>query len=151
MRSMIFSIIIGVPKNKVNKQFNGDQDELRISLDRFEHLCYMGVPQAVEVLYSPPESWIVVDDRWDGIAAEIKNNLPDHLPKVLDTYRRTALNFYKGDQKRQRHAFRLILNAEELKASGEMHSRLTPAQIESVNKLVGAFDSEDKFKDMMYE
>lgn len=142
------------PKKQASQNIEGDQDELRISLDRFEYLCYKGVPQCVEVLFAPAESWVVVDDSWPGIASHIKLQLPNHMPTILTTYRRTALNFFyskKDRDKKRRHAFRLILNAGELKATGKMQARLRDDQIVLVNELTTSFYTEEKFKDMMYE
>ena len=140
------------PKKQANQTIDGEEDLVRISLDRFEHLCYMGVPQAVEVLFSPPESWVEVDDSWEDISSVIRDNLPGHMEKILDTYKRTAMNFYKGDIKRKRHAFRLLINALELKMHGEMHSRLTTIQRDFVCEVVtNAFFMDDHFHNMLFE
>ncbi len=142
------------PKKQAKQTIDGEEDLVRISLDRFEHLCYMGVPQAVEVLFAPPESWIEVDDSWHMINVCIKENLVDHMPTILNTYRRTALNFFsskKDAEKRKRHAFRLLFNARELKESGLMHSRLTNTQRISLDTVMGAWDREEIFKDLVFD
>jgi predicted nucleotidyltransferase len=142
------------PKKQTKQKIQGDQDELRISLERFEDLCFKGVPQCVEVLFSPPEAWIYVENSWHSTSDRVKSELPNHMPAILDTYRRTALNFFyskKDTEKKQRHAFRLLLNAKELKASGAMHSRLNVNQVELINELTASFHREEKFKDMLYE
>jgi predicted nucleotidyltransferase len=138
------------PRKQAAQNINDDQDVVALSVDRFESLCLKGVPQAVEVLFSPPEAWVHVEEGWHGIANHIKEQLPNHMPTILDTYRRTALNFHKGDAKQQRHAFRLVLNAKELQ-HGAMHARLTPDQIALVNSYTNAFDSDAKFKDLVYD
>lgn len=141
------------PKKHAKQQIQGDEDELRISLDRFTDLCFKGVPQAIEVLFSPPEAW-VFEDGWQGIANQIKEQLPNYMRAILETYRRTALNFFysnKDLEKKRRHAFRLLFNAQELKASGTMHSRLVGEQVENINWLSTSFNSEEKFKDMLFE
>ena len=141
------------PKKQSDQTISGDLDVVRISLDRFTHLCFSGVPQAVEVLFSPPEAW-VVEDGWQSVSDQIKTELPDHMPTILETYRRTALNFFyskKDPEKRRKHAFRLLLNAGELKASGKMHSRLDGDQVDLLNQLTTSFYSEEKFKDMLFE
>lgn len=142
------------PKKQSIQTIDGDQDELRISLDRYEHLCYMGVPQAVEVLFSPTESWIEVTDDWRLVSRDIKRHLCDHMPKVLDTYRRTAMNFYlskKDSEKKQRCAFRLVFNAGELKKTGHMNSRLTGTQIIALETVMSAWDREEIFKDLVFD
>jgi hypothetical protein len=140
------------PKKETYQQIVDDVDEVRISKERFTNICFKGVPQAVEVLFAPPEAW-VVENGWVDISAQIKSELRNHMPDILDTYRRTALNFFyssKNKEKKRRHAFRLVLNAQELKAAGVMHSRLNNEQVELINELTTSFYSEEKFKDMVY-
>jgi predicted nucleotidyltransferase len=140
------------PKKQAKQRIDDDLDEVRVSLDKFTDICFKGVPQAVEVLFSPPEAW-VVENGWLDISAKIKLELRKHMPAVLETYRRTALSFFysrKDQIKKRRHAFRLLLNANELKVSGEMHSRLIGEQFEFINWLVTSFYSEEKFKDMVF-
>jgi len=81
------------PRKQSAQTINGKIDLMRISVDRFEDLCYKGVPQAVEVLFAPPEAW-VLENGWQDIAQNIKSELPKHMPAILETYKRTALNFY---------------------------------------------------------
>lgn len=141
------------PKKQALQRIENDLDEVKISLERFTDICFKGVPQAIEVLFSPPEAW-VYESGWLDVSAQIKSELGNHMPAVLETYRRTALNFFystKDPEKKRRHAFRLLLNANELKASGAMHSRLNTEQVELINWLTTSFSSEEKFKDMVYD
>jgi predicted nucleotidyltransferase len=141
------------PHKQAHQRINDDLDEVRISLERFKNICFNGVPQAVEVLFSPEETWVVEND-WYSISTQIKNELTNHIPTVLETYKRTALNFFyssKNIEKKRRHAFRLLLNAKQLKVSGRMHSRLDKSEIQLINQLTVSYDSEEKFKDMLYE
>lgn len=140
------------PKRQASQKIVGELDEVKISLDRFTDLCFKGVPQAIEVLFSPEEAW-VVENGWLDISAQTKLELGNHMPAILETYKRTALNFFyskKDQEKKRRHAFRLMINASELKASGQMHSRLVEEQVELINSLTTSFYSEEKFKDMLY-
>ena len=140
------------PKKQTKQRIIEDLDEVKISLERFTDTCFKGVPQSVEVLFSPPECW-VVENGWLDISAQIKLELGNHIPAILETYKRTALNFFystKDQEKKRRHAFRLLLNANELRASGEMHTRLDASQIKLINELTTSFYSEEEFKDMVY-
>lgn len=142
------------PKRQSSQTIVDAVDSMRISLERFESLCLKGVPQALETLFSPSEAWTYVDDKWHDISTQIKSNLRNHMPEIMKTYRRTALNFFdsKKDQvKKRRHAFRLLLNIQELKTSGQMQSRLNEDQIALVDYLNTCFGSEEKFKDMVYQ
>jgi predicted nucleotidyltransferase len=141
------------PKKKAQQRIQGDLDEVEVTLDRFTDLCFKGVPQAVEVLFSPKEAW-VEENGWMNISAHIKNELVNYIPAILETYRRTALNFFwsnKDQEKKRKHAFRLLLNARELKTSGEMHPRLDKEQVEFIRVSSSCYNSEEKFKDMVYE
>lgn len=141
------------PRKQAQQRIDDDLDEVKISLERFKSICFKGVPQAVEVLFSPSETW-VYENGWLDISAQIKSELRNHMPAILDTYRRTALNFFystKDLEKKQRHAFRLLLNATELKSTGVMHSRLDKEQVELICWLTTSFNSEEKFKDMVYD
>lgn len=141
------------PRKQAKQRINDDLDEVTVSLDRFKSICFNGVPQAIEVLFAPEEAWIV-ENGWLDISAQIKLELVKHMPAVLETYRRTAMNFFysiKDQEKRRKHAFRLLLNANQLKTSGEMQSRLVTDQVELINWLVTSFNSEEKFKDMVYD
>lgn len=141
------------PRKQAIQKIVGDLDEVKISLERFTDLCFKGVPQTIEVLFSPRETW-VVENGWLDISSQIKSELNQHIPAILETYKRTALNFFyskKDGEKKRRHAFRLLLNAKELKASGQMHTRLAIEQVNLINQLTTSFYSEEKFKDMVYE
>lgn len=59
------------PKSQASQTIVGDLDTTRIALERYERLCFKGVPQAVEVLFSPPETW-VLENGWQDIANKIK-------------------------------------------------------------------------------
>jgi predicted nucleotidyltransferase len=140
------------PRKQAKQRIEDDLDEVKISLERFTDICFKGVPQAVEVLFAPEEAW-VVENGWLDISAQIKLELGNHMPVILETYRRTALNFFyskKDPEKKRRHAFRLLLNAKELKASGKMHTRLNGEQVQLINELTTSYYSEERFKDMMY-
>lgn len=138
------------PKKQSMQRIQDDSDEVKISLERFTDICFKGVPQALEVLYAPQEAWLI-DNDWHVIADKLKLDLQNHMSTVLDTYRRTALNFFHSKtDKRRRHAFRLLINARELKESGSMHSRLHASQIKQINELTNCFYAEQQFKDMLF-
>jgi predicted nucleotidyltransferase len=141
------------PKRQSTQKITDDIDLVETTLERFTSLCCKGVPQTVEILFSPAEAWIE-ENGWLDCSTQIKSELVNHIPAILETYRRTALNFFyskKNQEKKRRHSFRLLLNAQELKSSGQMHSRLDGDQVAFITELATSFYSEEKFKQMLFE
>lgn len=125
-------------KRKQSRQkITDDMDLMSVSLDRFEHLCYSGVPQAIEALYSPEKDWIEHHEHWPEISDEIKFHVVNtHINDVMKTYKRTAWNFMKNDDfKKNRHAMRLCLNAHDLLTYGTFTPRLMDSDIKAINEL----------------
>jgi RNA repair pathway DNA polymerase beta family protein len=138
------------PKRLAHQNIVENIDSFRVEKERYRSFCVKGVPQAVEVLYSNSDAWIEVDAEWPDFAEEVRSQVIDNLPKVLETYKRTALNFWRGDRKKQRHAFRLLLNAEELRMTKTMSPQLTNYQVASLDYFVNNYQAEDKFKDLVW-
>lgn len=140
------------PKRKASQQIINQIDTTRVSLDRFTSLCFKGVPQSLETLFSPEECWSDVHNDWYIISHNIKTNLKFHMPEIMDTYHRTSWNFYKdGTDKKIKHAFRLLINASELREACEMNPRLNARQVGELNGLVNSFDRDSLYKQMLYQ
>lgn len=122
-------------KQKMTQNEQTLEDKMVVSIDRFSDFCMKGVPQAIEVLYSSPEHWIEFHPDWIENSNLIKSKVINRhqLPVVMETYRRTAYRFVTNDDfKKNRHAMRLCLNAQQLRATGVMQPTLSP---EVVTKL----------------
>lgn len=142
------------PKKLIRQSIDDESDTTKIYIEKFKEQVYKGVPQAHEVLFSRPEQWLDHHEDWPGIAESIKENFDIFLPDILETYKRTALNFMLTDDfKKNRHALRIILNAQDLKNRGEFNPRLSEDvinEITRVAKLPFTFRQE-YFKDLLFE
>lgn len=111
------------PKKLATQSITDESDTMKIEIERFKNLCLKGVPQALEALYSPEQYWLDSHDKWPKLSEEIKDYISANKNEILSTYKRTAMNFMlKDDFKKNRHAFRLIINASEF----DLVSRITP-------------------------
>jgi hypothetical protein len=113
------------PRRQARQEIDQDSntDSTRVSLERFESFCLNGVPQAIETLFAPVEAIIEVHPDWWEEAGRIQASLDRN--KVLDTFRRTCVNFMKEDDaKKNRHAYRIVINARAFKATGSFNPRL---------------------------
>jgi len=129
-------------------------DTTMISLERFTDLCIKGVPQSIEVLFTDSSKWLGHDESWYHKSNEVKSIVADNIPTVLETYKRTAWNFFLPNNfKKNRHALRLCLNALDLKTKGFFNPTLTFAQREELNKFASLprLQQENTFKDVFYE
>ncbi len=140
---------------KQNKQVIDESvDTTSISVERFTDLCIKGVPQSVEVLFSNSSKWLYNDDSWYHISDGIRKLLQRHIPSVLETYKRTAWNFFeKDDFKKNRHALRLCLNAKDLKKTGSFDPTLQPNVREEITQFANLprRQREEVFKDVFYD
>jgi predicted nucleotidyltransferase len=129
-------------------------DTTTISLERFTDLCIKGVPQSIEVLFSDSSKWSYNDHSWYHIKDTIKDLVCSNIPGVLETYRRTAWNFFeKDDFKKNRHALRLCANAKDLKTKGSFDPTLTPNVREEMTRIAALprRQREDIFKDIFFD
>lgn len=131
-----------------------DNDTTTISLERFTDLCIKGVPQSIEVLFSDSSKWLYYDVSWYDKKKIIVELMLSNIPGVLETYRRTAWNFFeKDDFKKNRHALRLCLNAKDLKNTGSFDPTLQPDVCEEVTRIANLprRQREEIFKDVFYD
>jgi predicted nucleotidyltransferase len=90
-------------KRNIRQTIVGKLDKTIVDMSTFMHMVDECVPQALEALWTPvPEIDLI---------SEFRNNYRVNRAKMRDVYIRTALNFAKADDdKRRRHALRLLLN-----------------------------------------
>jgi len=140
------------PTRQVKQHIEGETDHVKISLDKFIEQLKKGVPQAVEVLFARPKCWIDFAENWESISGCLEELLDTNT--VLETYRRTVMNFFAQDDfKRNRHGFRLLLNADELKRTGRFDPTLSDYQVDIITELANRPYEEriEKYKDMLWE
>ena len=141
------------PKRQAKQTISEQEDHIAISLDKFEEYLAKGVPQTCEVLFSKPKYWLEYDNQWLRVRNELHKVVVGNIEKVLDTYRRTVINFFATDDyKKNCHGFRLLLNALELKETGMFDPALTGKQIETIRKSAQLPwpEREDLFKDQLW-
>jgi predicted nucleotidyltransferase len=140
------------PRRQVKQRIEGETDQVKISLEKYIEQLKKGVPQAVEVLFARPECWLDYDPNWEGIAGALEQHLV--VTDVLETYKRTVMNFFAEDNfKKNRHGFRLLLNADELKRTNQFNPTLSQCQIDIINELTGKTweERQEKYKDMLWK
>lgn len=140
------------PRKQVKQHIEDETDQVKISLDKYIDQLKKGVPQAVEVLFAHPEHWLDYDPAWQEIAGSLEQHLV--ISDVLATYRRTVMNFFAEENfKKNRHGFRLLLNADELKRTYGFNPTLTEYQAEIITDLAKKpwTERQKKYKDMLWE
>lgn len=146
------------PRRQVKQHIEGETDQVKISLDKFCEQVAKGVPQALEVLFADVQHTLDMDESW---GADIHEGWRKHIydnnlvvDVALGTYRRTVANFFAIDDfKKNRHGFRLLLNAEDLKVKGFFNPTLDE---EKVNKITEYAERpwslrQEKYKDLLWE
>ena len=131
-----------------------ETDTMSASLERFTHLCLKGVPQTLEALFSDVSQWLEYHESWYYKSDNLKRLVGQHIPSVLETYKRTAWSiFEKDDFKKNRHALRLCLNAKDLKTIGSFDPTLKPDVREEITRIANLprRQREEIFKDVFYE
>lgn len=142
------------PPRQMDQKIVEDTDTTTVSLERFTELCVKGVPQCLETLFADSSKWLEYDGSWYHKRDTIKKRVRSNIPTVLETYRRTAWNFFeKDDFKKNRHALRLCLNALSLKREGTFNPTLEPNVCEEMTRFAALprRQREDEFKDVFYD
>lgn len=141
------------PRKQVDQKIKDDVDTTTVSLERFTDLCFKGVPQSLEVLFADSSMWLEYDTSWYDKNSSIKEQLRNFVPAILETYKRTAWNFFeKDDFKKNRHALRLCLNALDLKEKNYFNPTLEPDVREELTRIAALplRQREEIFKDVFY-
>lgn len=116
-------------KKKYAKQtINDGVDSMVVDFSTFRVYCDMGVPQALEALFSPvPEVDVIADFR---------NSYRIDTGAVVERYRRTIKSFSLGEEyKKKRHALRLALNLREAVETGRFNPRLSDFDVLFVSRV----------------
>ena len=107
-------VLAGCTRQRVVGRFDLTTVTLRDYLKQVEK----GVPQALEVLFSPVK---VVEPEWAAYFAALR---PDYY-STLAIYQRTIRNFLEsGTAKKWKHAVRLSFNLRDFRAEGLFDPRL---------------------------
>lgn len=142
------------PRKQSSQTITDKKDINCISLDKFNLLVFKGVPQALEALFSPPEFWLEYDKKWVEISDGLQLQINNHMSTILDTYRRTIINFMqKDDFKKNRHGFRLLINMSNLKLSKRFNPCLAANQINDINKYAKLpwSQKQEQYKSMLFD
>jgi predicted nucleotidyltransferase len=141
------------PKKQVFQTITNDEDVTEASLDRFVDMCFKGIPQALEALFSSEDHWVEYHTSWYDKREYIAFELPKHKEAIVETYKRTTLNFLKSEEfKRDRHALRLMLNITDFKNHGDFNPTLSETQCEEITRIavLPRNRREEIFKDMFF-
>ncbi len=142
------------PNKQMHQNIKDELDTTTVSLDRFTDLCAKGVPQCLETLFADSTKWLEHHNSWYDKRDKIKKLVRSDIPAVLETYKRTAWNFFeKDDFKKNRHAMRLCLNALSLKKEGHFNPTLEPNVREEMTRFAALprRQREDIFKDVFFD
>jgi predicted nucleotidyltransferase len=109
----------------------GDVDSVVVDLGTWLRYCEMGVPQALEAMFSN----MALVDRLTPLRVHY------HVgTQVYDRYLRTIKSFALNDEtdtrvnfKKKRHAMRLALNMYEMRGRGRFNPTLDTGQIDMIN------------------
>lgn len=122
------------PKKQVQQKIDNETDHVKISLERFQEQLLKGVPQALEVLFSTKEHWLDWTPEWEKRQVELTKLVPANIYNILRTYRRTIIHFFEySDFKKNRHGFRLLLNAGQLKRFGMIRPTMDAIEVGFIN------------------
>lgn len=143
-----YRVVLGGNKKYARQTKRGDDDCMVISLDRFLAQVAVGVPQALEALFSP---FAQINMDW----APFLLGLRPGLIKTQMRYRRTIINFgfHRGgrtgsaaeridERKLRRHAVRLTLNLGTFLERGVFNPALSTDQRDVVVEMADAPDFE---------
>src|SRR6185436_9069885 len=141
------------PRKQVSQVIKDDVDLTETSLDRFQDMCFKGIPQSLEALFAGEQHWVKYHTSWYDKRESIENNLHIYHMDIIETYKRTALNFcLKDDFKKNRHAFRLMHNSNEFKQCGRFDPTLNINTRESITRtaVLPRQRREEIFLDLFY-
>lgn len=109
-------------KKNMRQTIQGKYDITNKSYEQFLHEVSIGVPQALEALWSP----IKTVNKLDFVTI-----VPGYS-ETVNRYLRTIKSFWTEDLKKRRHSARLYLNLQDYMACGHFNPRLTAEQKETV-------------------
>lgn len=102
----------------------GNRDSVMIGFDAFIEYAFSGSHQSCEALFSPYKRWASHEELRHYV-----DGMRVMGGDVLAKYRRTIKSFaYSDDMKKRRHACRLWLNMQGLRAGGRFNPVMTPTE-----------------------
>lgn len=113
----------------------GDEDQFRIDLGTWLHHCEIGVPQALEAMFSPIPTY----DQLGPLRAGFRVSTAV-IPRFLRTVRHFST---AGTVKKRRHALRLALNAHDVLRYGRYDPTMTPEQIAWATRIAEAMPGDE--------
>jgi len=117
-------------------------DSMVVDLSTFTRYADLGVPQALEAMFSSYAEIDLIEDYRLSYRANMAN--------ARDRYTRTIKSFALNDDfKRRRHAFRLCLNLIVLMDTGRFNPRLSPQEAIRVSAWAGRENYLELLKGMM--
>lgn len=137
-----YTVIPTVPrkrKRNAKQVIHNNIDSMTIDFSTFRVYCDMGVPQALEALFSPVAE---VD-----LIADFRNCYRIDTAATVGRYRRTIKSFSFGEFKQRRHALRLCLNLTEALATGRFNPRLPEEEARIISDVAGW--SDDRYFELL--
>jgi hypothetical protein len=123
-----FTVVRNEPKTRARyakQTISEDDDNLVMDFGTWLHYCAMGVPQALEAMFSN----MAVKDSLEQFRASYTVSTP-----VFERYLRTMTAFaHTQDYKRKRHGLRLALNMYEMSRYGRFNPTLNGNQVDFVS------------------
>ena len=113
----------------------GSRDSVVVDFGTWVDQCVLGVPQALEAMFSTKAEIDLIEDFRDGFVVGTE---------VYNRYLRTIKSFAYSEKdayKRKRHALRLAINLRSIGKRGRFRPTLSEAEVEVISVL--AHDSAD--------
>lgn len=119
----------GMRKRDARQTIMNGLDSTVVDLSTFMHNCDMGVPQALEAMFSTEAEIDLLTDMRASYRINTAN--------MVGTYKRTIKNFLLDDPtyKKRRHALRLFMNLSTALETGRFDPRLSEREIQIANTL----------------
>lgn len=131
-----FMVVEDNPTKKIRyaaQTVTGTHDLVVCDLSTFILYASRGVPQYLEAMWTPCPTVDRIPD--------LRMSFNPNYYQTLDTYQRTADNFYlkgtdQGSDKLLRHAYRLVLNILDYRIEGIFNPRMTHDQVRRISEMV---------------
>jgi predicted nucleotidyltransferase len=127
-----YTVLDKVPTKKIKyakQKIAGDEDSMVVDFGTWVNMCTLGVPQALEAMFS---SMVLYDDVADFRAGFRAGT------GVFERYLRTIKSFALAEDatiKKRRHALRLALNLNEMAKTGRFNPTLSPEDADYITRM----------------
>jgi len=123
-----------VPRKKNLHTIVDGIDTTQVTFSGFFEMCYLGVPQALEALYSTKATVDKLSYFRDAFRPG-RSTLTEYAHAMTQCIR-------QGDYKRRRHALRLALNLRSLMTYGYFNPTLTPEECAMISDIANRTKAE---------